>query len=130
MFYNREYELQRLDERYAEKKAQLLVIYGRRRVGKTELLKQFAADKAHIYFLADLSNEKEQLQQFSERIQLFSNDASLVDNPFSSWNALFLYLANLSLQKPLVVIIDEYQYLQLNNPHLASTIQKVWDEAQ
>ena len=128
MFYNRENELERLNARYQEKLAQLLIIYGRRRVGKTELLQQFVSDKLHIYFLADLSNEKEQLQQFSERIRLFTNDASLIGNPFQSWNSLFSYLNKLAQKQRLVIIIDEYQYLQMNNRAIASIIQKSWDE--
>ncbi|MBC8184087.1 ATP-binding protein [candidate division KSB1 bacterium] len=128
MFFNRENELKRLNERYQEKRAQLLIVYGRRRVGKTELLQQFVSDKSHIYFLADLSNEKEQLLQFSERIRLFTNDTSLINNPFLSWNSLFSYLKKLAQKQHLVVIIDEYQYLQMNNRAIASIIQKSWDE--
>ncbi len=128
MFFNRVEELNRLNSRYKEKGAQLLIIYGRRRVGKTELIKEFVRDKSHIYFLADLSNEKEQLRQFSERIRLFTNDQSLVDNPFSNWVALFSYLKNLILRKRLIIIIDEYQYLQSSNKAISSIIQKSWDE--
>ncbi len=128
MFFNRQNELQRLDERYAEKSAQLLIIYGRRRVGKTELLKEFVRDKPHLYFLADLSSEKEQLEQFTERIRSFSQDASLADNPFANWRALFAYLNKLAAQAPLVVIIDEYQYLQASNRAMASMLQTAWDE--
>jgi len=128
MFFNRQSELQRLNERYAEKKAQLLIVYGRRRVGKTELLKEFVRDKRHIYFLADLSSEKEQLQEFTERLRLFSQDSSLVDNPFANWRALFAYLSKLAQNEPLVVIIDEYQYLQSSNRAMASMLQKAWDE--
>ncbi|MCI0494685.1 ATP-binding protein, partial [candidate division KSB1 bacterium] len=128
MFYNRETELNRLNERHRENRAQLLIVYGRRRVGKTELLKQFARDKDFIYFLADLSSDQDQLQQFSERIRLFAHDESLVENPFSNWNALFAYLRNLASKQQLIVIIDEYQYLQSSNRAISSIIQKAWDE--
>jgi len=128
MFFNRENELKRLNERYAEGKAQLLIVYGRRRVGKTELLKEFARDKAHIYFLADLASEKEQLAEFTERIRLFSRDAALADNPFANWRALFAHLNKLAQNEPLIVIIDEYQYLQASNRAMASMTQKAWDE--
>jgi len=56
MFYNRKKELERSNTRYQEKLAHLIIVYGRRWVGKTELLQQFVSDKLHIYFLADLSN--------------------------------------------------------------------------
>lgn len=128
MFYNRETELKRLNERHRENKAQLLIVYGRRRVGKTELLKQFARDRDFIYFLADLSSDQDQLHEFSERIRLFTDDKSLVENPFSNWNALFAYLRNLASKQRLIIIIDEYQYLQSSNRAISSIIQKAWDE--
>ncbi len=128
MFYDRQNELKRLNERYVSQTAQLLVIYGRRRVGKTALLKKFIENKPHIYYLADLSSEKEQLESFSERIQMYSGDRSLINNPFSSWGALFAYLGNLAQKSRLVVVIDEYQYLQTSNKAISSLLQKSWDE--
>ncbi len=128
MFFNRETELQQLNKRYQEKKAHLIIVYGRRRAGKTELLKRFAHDKPHIYFLADLSNEKDQLASFTEKIQLFTKDVSLTNNPFANWNALFAYISNISKKQQLIVIIDEYQYLHANNKAISSIIQKFWDE--
>lgn len=128
MFFNRQGELQRLEERYKEKKAQLLVVYGRRRVGKTELLREFARGKRHLYFLADLSSAKEQLQEMSERVRLLTQDASLAENPFANWRALFAYLRQQARREPLIVILDEYQYLQSSNRAMASIIQKAWDE--
>ncbi|MDZ7333509.1 MAG: ATP-binding protein [candidate division KSB1 bacterium] len=128
MFYNREADLKRLNEHFRDNRAHLLIVYGRRRVGKTELLKQFAQDKDCIYFLADLSSDKDQLNEFSERIRLLAGDDSLLENPFSNWNALFAYLRKLALKRRLIVIIDEYQYLQASNRAIASIIQKAWDE--
>lgn len=128
MFFNRQAELKRLEERYREKKAQLLIVYGRRRVGKTELLKEFVRDKRNLYFLADLSSAKEQLQEMTERVRLLTQDASLQDNPFANWRALFAYLHRQARREPLIVILDEYQYLQSSNRAMASIIQKAWDE--
>lgn len=128
MFYNREKELARLQHKYRQDAAQLLIVYGRRRVGKTELLNRFARDKRHIYFLADLSTEKSQLAQFSESIRLFTDDAALVDNPFATWQALFAYVRNLAIDEQVIVIIDEYPYLQSSNPAMTSILQKAWDE--
>ncbi|MBO3810265.1 MAG: ATP-binding protein, partial [Candidatus Brockarchaeota archaeon] len=51
-FIDREWELEFLEEKFGNKR-QLIVIYGRRRVGKTELIKQFCKNKDYIYFLAD-----------------------------------------------------------------------------
>ncbi len=128
MFYDRQDELASLDRWYKGPGAQLVVVYGRRRVGKTALLRRFVADRPHIYYLADLSSEKEQLAAFSERVYQLTKDPVLVDNPFSNWSALFAYLAKLAIRKRLIVVIDEYQYLQSANKALSSIIQKAWDE--
>ena len=50
MFIGRERELQFLQDKYNEKKGQLIVLYGRRRVGKTETLREFCKDKPHVFF--------------------------------------------------------------------------------
>lgn len=128
MFFNRRTELKRLNERFQSNQAELLIMYGRRRVGKTELLQQFASDKPHLYFLADLSNDSDQLSQFTEKIRIFTDDSSLIDNPFATWHALFAYLKNLATNERLIVIIDEYQYLQSANKAMTSILQKAWDE--
>lgn len=52
MFIGREEELNFLEDRYNSADGQLVVLYGRRRVGKTELLRQFCQDKEHIFILA------------------------------------------------------------------------------
>jgi AAA+ ATPase superfamily predicted ATPase len=57
MFVNRDRELKFLEDHYARDQAELVVLYGRRRVGKTELLRTFCADKPHIFFVADLGTE-------------------------------------------------------------------------
>jgi AAA+ ATPase superfamily predicted ATPase len=57
VFINRQAELQTLEKRYASDQAELFVLYGRRRVGKTELLTQFCRDRRHIFFVADLDVE-------------------------------------------------------------------------
>ena len=56
MFIDRKTELELLDQRYRSNQAELFVLYGRRRVGKTELLHAFCADKPHIFFIATLVN--------------------------------------------------------------------------
>ncbi|RJS86076.1 ATP-binding protein [Methanophagales archaeon] len=55
MFVDREIDLGFLEERYKSSKAELIIIYGRRRVGKTRLLQEFVEDKKHIYLIADVS---------------------------------------------------------------------------
>ena len=61
-FINREKELGALEKFWKEDDAQLIVIYGKRRIGKTELIKQFIKGKPHVYFLAQRINDKENLR--------------------------------------------------------------------
>ncbi len=56
MFINRHAELANLETHYRSERAELFVLYGRRRVGKTELLRHFCADKPHVFFIATLSS--------------------------------------------------------------------------
>ena len=68
MFIGREAELKFLQDKYDEKKGQLVVIYGRRRVGKTETLREFCRKKPHVFFSCTQSTDKVQLAKFSKQI--------------------------------------------------------------
>jgi len=58
MFLNRFYELSHLKKLWKTDTARFIIVYGRRRIGKTELLRQFFRDKPHVFFSSDLSSEK------------------------------------------------------------------------
>ena len=68
MFIGRETELKFLEDRYKGKTAQLIVLYGRRRVGKTETLREFCKGKPHIFFSCTQSTDKAQLVKFSKQL--------------------------------------------------------------
>lgn len=68
MFIGREKELKFLQEKYEDKKAQLIVLYGRRRIGKTETLKEFCKDKPHFFYSCTQSTDKIQLSKFSRQL--------------------------------------------------------------
>lgn len=63
-FINREKESAFLEEKWNEQKARLIVLWGKRRIGKTEPVKQFIKDKPHVYFLSESTNEIEQLKGY------------------------------------------------------------------
>ncbi|MDZ7303298.1 MAG: ATP-binding protein [candidate division KSB1 bacterium] len=127
-FYNREQELQFLNSKYQEKSAQLIVIYGKRRVGKTELIKQFFQDKPHLYFLADKLPESVQLFDVARKVGEFFRDSFLSDRGFGQWEQFFAYLKEKTTSERLVIVIDEFPYLLEGNPAVASLFQKGWDE--
>lgn len=128
MFINRKDELVFLEKLYKSERSQFLILYGRRRIGKTELLKYFGRDKKHLYFFADLSLEKEQIRQFTEKIYNLKGEDFLKGNPFSSWESLFNYLFDHLAEEYPLIIIDEFPYLCFSNKALPSILQKVWDE--
>lgn len=124
-FINREYELEFLRRSYGEEMSQFIVLYGKRRVGKTSLVKEFARDVPHVYFLADKATEKDQLQALSERVGLLYNDEFLLSRGFGSWHEFFRYIKR---KGKVVVIIDEFPFLVEANRAIPSIFQKGWDE--
>lgn len=127
MFIDRVRELELLEEQYRSGKAELFVLYGRRRVGKTELLRAFCADKPHIFYVADLGTEPSSLAEFTRQISDYLFDDAEAISPFTSWDAAFEFLAKQAAQQRLVVVLDEFTYLIDANDALPSTLQRLWD---
>ncbi len=124
-FVDRTEELAALEERYARGSAELFVVYGRRRLGKTALLRQFCAGKPHLFFVATLASAEAQLARFSAQLlDLLGLPAGLA--PFSSWEAAFEQLATVQVHP--VVVIDEFTYLTAGDPAIPSMLQRLWDE--
>jgi len=98
MFINRKTELDQLSHLYHSNHAELFVLYGRRRVGKTELLREFCSDKSHLFFIATLSSDIEQLATFSRQIYGFDHAEGPSGFTFPSWEAAFRALADLPMQ--------------------------------
>ena len=128
MFIDRKVELERLSQLYNSDHAELFVLYGRRRVGKTELLRAFCADKPHIFFIATLSSDSEQLATFSQQIYGFSHPEVPAGFTFPTWEAAFQALADIPMQPRPIILLDEFTYLISGNKAIPSILQKVWDE--
>lgn len=124
MFRNRKRELAFLLGLAEEKKPKLVVLYGRRRVGKTELLKEFSKRHKALYLLARRESEKNQLDKMGRDTAEFFKDSFLEKNQFNNYDAFFEYINS----KPSVpVIIDEFPYLVESNKGLPSILQDYWD---
>ncbi|MHC1773594.1 MAG: ATP-binding protein [Flexilinea sp.] len=128
MFINRIAELEQLNLLYNSNRAELFVLYGRRRVGKTELLRTFCNDKPHLFFIATLSSDSEQLATFSRQIYGFDHKEVSAGFTFPSWEAAFRALADLPMESRPVVVLDEFTYLISGNKAIPSILQKIWDE--
>lgn len=124
-FVNRKEELAFLEKKWNENKAQLIVIYGKRRVGKTELSIHFAKDKEHIYFLCERVSSDRQLKKFTEAVGIYFKDDFLPPNGFNDWEIALRYIAK--KDKKIALIIDEFPYLAETDTAVPSTFQKVWD---
>ncbi|AJC71285.1 ArsR family transcriptional regulator [Thermococcus guaymasensis DSM 11113] len=123
-FIDRERELEFLKEKYDSGAAELIILYGRRRVGKTYLLQRFLSEVNGLYLLAEESETI--LEDFSERLADYFDDPVLRENPLRNWRAFFAYLAEKS-RKRLVVVIDEVQYIAKAHREFLSVLQKYWD---
>lgn len=124
-FIGREKELADLNELYSQEKFQLLVLYGRRRVGKTTLLNEFCKDKDTIFYSAEQSNSKLNLEKFSSVVFNFYEEHNL--EPFSSWTNALSYIEERQKNKRLVLVIDEFPYLVKKNKALLSELQHLID---
>lgn len=126
-FINRDKELESLNQKWREAEPQLLIIYGKRRVGKTELIKQFIRGKPSVYFLADKRTTKEQLRELSRLLGENFRDSLLLQRGFDEWPQVFAYLKEKTRER-FALVIDEYPYLVETDKAISSIFQKGWDE--
>jgi AAA+ ATPase superfamily predicted ATPase len=124
---NREKELRFLEERTASQRAELVVMWGRRRLGKTTLLKALCEAHPAIYFLATRAPAHEQLQRLSAAFAEFFKDPLLERTMLPSWDDAFGYLAR-NANSRTVLAVDEFPYLVEADPAIPSRFQFGWDE--
>ena len=127
MFIGREREMATLNHLYQSDKFEFVVIYGRRRVGKTALINQFIQDKEAIYYMGVESNSKQNLENFSKNIMEYKVNIQ-VDTSFLSFQAALEYVFQLAEKERLVLAIDEYPYVARSSESFASTIQLLIDK--
>jgi AAA+ ATPase superfamily predicted ATPase len=125
-FVGRKKELNQLNRQYLSSDFHFTVIYGRRRIGKTELIRQFMKDKKVIYFMAMESSGEMNLEHLS-KIVLADADPKFRSTTFDSYEALFDYVAEAARNERLVFVIDEFPYLAQTFPEISSIIQKYCD---
>lgn len=124
-FYDRADELAALESALETEGHDLFVVYGRRRVGKTELLTEFCRSRDHIYYLASQEAEHRQREKFVEKIaETFEERVPRVE----SWEEALTYLGEKMASQQLVVVIDEFPYLVAENDSLPSYLQSFVDQ--
>ncbi len=127
MFIGRENELETLDKLYHSDQFEFVVIYGRRRVGKTALISEFTKDKATIFFTGVETNAKQNLDNFSRCIMEY-NTGIVVNTSFPTFQAALAHVFALAKTKRIVLVIDEYPYVARASKSLASTLQLFIDK--
>lgn len=128
MFIGREAELRFLEDKYNEGRGQLIVLYGRRRVGKTETLREFCKDKPHVFFSCTQSTDKVQLARFSKQLLKENIPAKNYVSEFDDWEKAFRAIGQLPYgEKKKLIVIDEFPYMCAANTSIPSIIQNLWD---
>ncbi|MFA5102553.1 MAG: ATP-binding protein [Candidatus Thermoplasmatota archaeon] len=125
MFVDRKEELTFLQERYKKKGFEFFVIYGRRRIGKTELIKQFITKNPHLYFLCDKSGTERNMHRFKRKIAEYLNEPPIETNHLED---LFAYLAKKTQNTRLILVFDEFSYLVEKDTTVPSQFQLIVDE--
>lgn len=127
MFVNRESELKVLKQEYERKGASFTVIYGRRRVGKTALIREYIKDQPAIYIYMTERNLKDQLKQISRQVVEYTGKDYLENVEFTDFEQLFQLLADHINGRKLILVFDEYQNLAKLDKSFSSMLMKVWD---
>lgn len=129
MFIGREKEIRALERLYQSDKFEFVVIYGRRRVGKTALINHFIDGKKAIYFMGVESNEKQNLENFSKSIIEYSSGIQ-TETSFSSYQSALEYVFKLSENERVILVVDEYPYVARSSKSLATTLQMLIDKSK
>lgn len=127
-FIDREDEIRTLENEYARKGSALVILYGRRRVGKTTLISEFIKDKPALFFLASEESEAQNRSEFKDRAAEFINNDLLRDAKVSSWDTIFKTIMQTDFGAKPVIVIDEFQYIGKSNPAFPSVFQRIWEE--
>lgn len=127
MFYCREEELRTMNRRYEKGRFECIVIYGRRRVGKTALINEFCKGKPTVYFSALNASSQENLEALSKAIYVCKNPDGTSAPVYRSYADALDEITEMSAKKRLVFVIDEYPYLAKAKKAISSQLQHIID---
>ncbi|MCK5809175.1 AAA family ATPase [bacterium] len=134
MFFGRLNEMQLLENYYDSPKGELVVMYGRRRIGKSSLIKVFTEKKTHSYSFeaVESQNTQEQISHFINQLAEQTGDSFLKKIPFTTWSDALNYLTDKVItqrkrKKKLVLVFDELQWMATKKSTLVSLLKFYWD---
>ena len=119
-FVDRKLEMKTLQREYDKNGSSLIIVYGRRRVGKTTLLTEFIKDKPSLYFLATQESEVLNRNAFKEKAAEYLGDSMLSDVTVSKWDTIFQAIVSKKQKEKTVLIIDEFPYMCKGNKSIPS----------
>ena len=123
MFIGRERELSKLNKMYQSETFEFAVLYGRRRVGKTTLIREFMRDKEGVFYMSIEGTKRENLQGLSKAV-LSKNELQQNTAEFRDFEALLDYIDTLAKTGDrMIIAIDEYPYLAASYPSISSMLQ-------
>ena len=127
MFLCRENELNKMNSRYYSDNMECIVIYGRRRVGKTALINEFCKDKPAVFFPALKGSSKENLEALSKAVYSYFNPGAVEAPVYASFDAAFAEITRIAKSHRVVFVIDELPYLAKAEPSVTSRLQHLID---
>lgn len=127
-FVGRKRELEFLEEKYSSERGELVFLYGRRRVGKTETLREFIKNKKAAFYTCTQTDDRTQLREFSLSISPMLENRRHFSS-FQSWSEAFSSMTDLTPSSggKRILIIDEFPYAVMGNKEIPSILQKEWD---
>ena len=125
-FIGREKELRELETEFARKQS-FVILYGRRRIGKTTLIREFIRDKPALYFFATQETDTQSRKNFADAVSDFTGQDYLKRTSFTHWEDIFQIFASYQPEVKKILVIDEFQNLAAANSAFASIFQKIWD---
>lgn len=130
-FFDRETEFEKLREieELSHEIAQFTIITGRRRIGKTEMVKKFYENKTMLYFFVARKAEADLCGIFIDEIRNKLN-VPMMDAKGMSFAAVFKFIMELSQSQHITLFIDEFQDFYRVNPSIYSDMQNIWDSCK
>ncbi len=121
-FFNRTDELEALEERWVSRRAELVIVFGRRRIGKSRLITHWSERRRHLYYEASAGSERDQLEDIGREIARVSGRRIDAEQPPTSWRAAFAAFEELLEEGPIAIALDEFQFLARRDPGIGSLV--------
>ncbi len=125
-FINREKEIEILEKEWIKGNS-LIIIYGRRRIGKTELIKQFIKNKPHISYIFPEAAKQTQLNEFKQIVAFSLKDELLTNIEITDWYSMFDYLSRI-IPDNYCLALDEFTFGIKSDRKILSDLQRIWDQ--